>query len=307
MQRNCLNVNNPTRLSNSEHQLTSAGPAVRTVDASPAGPNVLTTARRITLASRALESPIGEARRANRLLRILQREAPDEYARLDAVLEDVELPREHVLFEPGEPIEFVHFPEGCVASLVKIMQDERGIEVGTTGIEGLSGFHVFFGASVAPARCFVQVGGQSRRVRSAAFADLCTPGSALSGILQRYTLYFFNQTAQSLACNGLHTIGQRCARWLLMTHDRVAGGDTFEMKQEFLALMLGVRRASVSEAAEDLQQAGLIRYSRGKITIEDRAGLEAASCECYRSDRNELERLLPLASGDPSMPMGSSV
>jgi len=111
-------------------------------------------------------------------------------------------------------------------------------------------------------------------------------------ILRRYTQYLFNQTAQSLACNRMHSLDQRCARWLLMTHDRVNGADTFDLKHEFLAVMLGVRRATVSVAAEALQKAGTIRYSRGKMTIVNRAGLEAASCECYQSDRADYERLL---------------
>lgn len=234
----------------------------------------------------------GDVKRTpNQPLRLLAEESPEEYERLLPLLEPLTLNVGFLLYEPGGPIPAVYFPEGCVTSVVKILLDGRRIEVGTTGFEGMAGLPAFLGAESAPLQCFIQVPGPALRLSTESLREAAATGSALHGILQRYAQYLFNRAAQSLACNRLHHVYSRCARWLLMTHDRV-GHDRFELKHQFLALMLGVRRASVSQATEAMQDAGLIRYRRAKITILDRAGLERAACECYHTGRADFERLL---------------
>ena len=237
------------------------------------------------------ETPDEAPGEANNLLRLLQTQSQSEYERLLSQSEMVTLERGAVLVEPGETIRYVYFPESAVASLIKVLSDDRRIEVGTAGMEGMAGLPVFLGADSVPVLCVIQVSGTARRLTATTLRELASHDSALHGILQRYAQYVFDQAAQSVACNWLHAINERCARWLLMTHDRV-DGDQFVLTHEYLATMLGARRAGVSEAAEALQKAGLIRYSRGKMSITDRAGLERASCECYASDRADYERLL---------------
>ena len=144
-----------------------------------------------------------------------------------------------------------------------------------------------------PSRAFVQIPGAASRMEVAAFRDALGAAPALHALLLRYIMALLNQIAQSAACNRAHSIEERCARWLLMTHDRVNGDKHFPLTQDFLGQMLGVRRASVSVAQAILQRAGLIRFTRGSMTVLDREGLEAASCPCYRIIRDEFERLLP--------------
>ena len=228
----------------------------------------------------------------NRLLSLLALEAPVEHAELMLRTTRVMLPRATNIFSPQMGVPAVYFPEGAVASVVKRLASGKQVEVGTTGLEGMVGLPAFLGAEDSPLECFIQVAGEALRLETPALLELATGGTALHRLLQRYTQYLFDQAAQSVACNRLHRVDARCARWLLMTLDRVPGNG-FELKQEYLATMLGVRRASVSEAAEDLQEAGAIRYRRGKMTIVDRARLELASCECYASDRADYERLFP--------------
>jgi CRP-like cAMP-binding protein len=245
-------------------------------------------APRNVVVNRSNEASIIES---NHLLWLLQRQSPAEYDLLAPHLESVTLERRHVIFQAGGHIRFVYFPEGCVASVVKILSDGKRIEVGTAGLEGMAGFPAFLDASPTSLECFIQVPGQAKRLHADALREAASPGSAFRSIVQRYSLYLYDQAAQSVACNRLHSLNERCARWLLMTHDRVKG-EQFELTHEFLAIMLGVRRSGVSEAAEALQRQGFIRYSRGKVSILDRAGLEGASCECYASDRADFERLL---------------
>jgi CRP-like cAMP-binding protein len=244
-----------------------------------------------------VDAPEAEAdddvwREGNRLLRLLSRTAPDDYAALLPLLTLVEQPRGSVSYEPGGPIPHVYFPETAVSSIVKIMADGRRLEVGTTGCEGMVGVPLFYGADASPFQCFVQVAGAAWRMDADAFRHVARHGTALHGLLQRYAQYLYDQAGQSVACGQLHTVDARCARWLLMTHDRVGRAGEFTLTHEYLATMLGVRRASVSVAAEELQRAGLIRYRRGHIAVVDREGLIAASCECYRSDREDYRRLL---------------
>jgi len=228
----------------------------------------------------------------NYLLRLLDRESPALYEQMLPSMETVTLAVRDVLYAPGVPMSHVYFPQTSVCSIVKVMADGRKVEVGTVGNEGMTGLPILFGADETSVECFVQVPGVAKRLSTAALRQAAVVDSPLHAILQRYVHYLFNQTAQLVACNRLHPVEQRCARWLLMTHDRVAGTDTFPLTHEFLAIMLGVRRAGVSVAAEALRRAGVIRYSRGRITVTDRPGLEAATCECYRMDRAEFDQRL---------------
>jgi CRP-like cAMP-binding protein len=233
----------------------------------------------------------GEPGERNELLRLLAHDSPAAYEQLAGLLESVDLPVRSVLYEPDEPITHVYVPQSGACSIVKIMESGARVEVRTVGCEGMVGLPVFLGSDSTPTQCFAQVAGTARRLSTAAFHSMSLAGDALHRILQRYAQYLFDQGAQSVACNRLHGVEARCARWLLMTQDRV-GAPSFSLTHEFLSYMLGVRRASVSVAAESLQRVGLIRYSRGKMAVVDRAGLEAASCECYRTDAAGLERLL---------------
>ena len=224
----------------------------------------------------------------NRLLEML----PEEYLeRLRPHLELVTLDLRQNLYKPNEPIADVYFPISGVCSLVINMDDGAIVEVATVGNEGMVGLPVFLGAGMIPGEAFAQVAGQSFRLSADRLRQEVRNGGPFHDVLHRYTQALLNQISQSAACNRAHSIEQRCARWLLMTHDRV-GGDDFLLTQEFLGQMLGVRRASVSEVASALQASGAIRYSRGIITVTDREGLERAACNCYRIVRDEYDRLL---------------
>lgn len=229
-------------------------------------------------------TPIGE----NRLLAMLPADQRDRLLRAG---EEVKMEVRDVLYEPNEPIAFVHFPIDGVASLLTVMDDGGIVEVATVGNEGMVGLPVFLGAGSIPGRAVAQVPGAAIRIPSTAFQEELGRNGTLRDSLQRYTQALFTLISQSAACNRLHPIDERCARWLLMTHDRV-GGDQFQLTQEFLSQMVGVRRASVTVAAGALQKAGLIEYRRGIIRVEDRKGLEAASCECYGVIKREFDRLL---------------
>jgi CRP-like cAMP-binding protein len=226
--------------------------------------------------------------RQNRLLGALSQ---TEYEQLLPHLESVTLNLKKKLYEYNQPIEFVYFPTYGVASLLNLLEDGSLIEVATVGNEGFVGLPVFLGANQIPGEAFVQVPGQAAQISAAAFRREVTQGTMLFALLQRYTQALFNQIAQSAACNRMHSIEERFCRWILMTHDRV-NGDEFPLTHEFLSQMLGVRRASVSVVAAIIQKAGLIQYKRGRITILDREGLEAASCECYQVITAEFKRLI---------------
>lgn len=224
----------------------------------------------------------------NRLVAALPTE---EYKRLQPNLELVSLCFKQRLYQPNEPINYVYFPNSGVVSVLSVMEDGGIVEVATVGNEGTIGIPVLLGTDRVPAETLVQVPGDGLRMNVDVFKKLVTPGSPTHNLLLRYTQALMNQFSQSVACNRLHSVEERCCRWLLQTRDRVESNE-FPMTQEFLSLMLGVRRASVSEVAAILQKAGLIRYHRGKMTIIDREGLEAGSCECYRVIKREYARLL---------------
>lgn len=233
--------------------------------------------------SQSKRNPVG-----NKLLTALPRE---EYKRLLPNLEPVSLPFKQVLYQPNEPIQHVYFPNRGVGSTVIVMGDGGTVEVATVGNEGMIGTPVLLGADQLPAETFMQIPGEGLCIKVDVFRSEVPPGSSFHNLLLRYIQALLNQIAQSAACNRLHSVEERASRWLLMTRDR-ADSDEFPLTQEFLSAMLGVRRASVSEVAATLQKAGLIRYHRGNMTILDRQGLEACSCECYQVVKQQYDRLL---------------
>jgi CRP-like cAMP-binding protein len=225
---------------------------------------------------------------SNRLLTLL-REA--DRKRLRRHLEPVVLEYRRPLYNAFEPIEFVHFIESGVGSLVLTMANGQAAEVGTIGNEGFVGLPVLLGDDTGPTSIYVQVPGEGLRMKAKTFREELERSAPMRATMLRYAHAFFNQVAQSAACASLHPLEQRCCRWLLMTHDRMQS-DEFLLTHEFLAMMLGVRRAGVTVSAAGLKRAGLIRYKRGSVTIIDRGGLEQRSCECYGVAKREFDRLL---------------
>jgi CRP-like cAMP-binding protein len=221
----------------------------------------------------------------NRLLLALQ---PDELAELKPHLETVSLASGRVLAEPNERLSHAYFPESCVVSFVRRMNDGATAEVGTVGDEGVVGLPLYLGASSGLSLTVVQVPGVARRMPADTFVRMAMSLRGLDREMRHFAHAYITRVSQTAACNRLHPLEQRCAQWLLMTHDRVAGANTFALTHEFLAHMLGVRRAGVTEAAGALQRSGLIAYSRGRMTVLDRDGLEAAACECYGAVRDHL-------------------
>jgi len=223
----------------------------------------------------------------NRLLVALPR---DEYHRLLPHLEKVPLPLRDILYEANGPIAHVFFPLIGVVSLV-IMDSGFTLEVGVIGNEGMVGTPVFLGSDRSPTRAIAQIPGEALRMEAKVLQKEMGRGGPLQGVVQRYTQTMVNQISQSVVCNHRHSVEKRMCRWLLMSHDRV-GADEFPLTHEFLAQMLGVCRPTLTAVAGALQRAGLISYHRGTITVLDRKGLEAASCECYEVVAKELDRLL---------------
>jgi CRP-like cAMP-binding protein len=224
---------------------------------------------------------------ANRILGALPRHE------LDRLLPDLEArsfrPRD-CLQEPDELIEYVYFPTRGMLSVLTVLEDGEAIETASVGAEGMAGAPVFLGSARATSRLVVQIEGQGFRLRADALRYHLPQMESLRLLIGRYVDVLFTLFAQSAACNRVHAIDQRIARWLLMTHDRAAT-DEFALTQEFLSQMLGVRRASVSLSAAALQQAGCIRYRHGHITIIDRKSLEQVSCECYAVIRRRFAQL----------------
>lgn len=224
----------------------------------------------------------------NRLLASLPQ---DDYAKLLPHLEPVEMGYRKMLYQANRQILSVYFFETGVGSLVSTMRNGDASEVGTIGNEGIVGLPVVLGDKRAPTSVYVQVPGTGFRMDAGAFTEAMETSKSLRISLLHYTHAFFNQVAQTAACAHHHSLDQRCCRWLLMTHDRMRSNE-FLLTQEFLAMMLGVRRAGVTVAAGALQRAGLIRYMRGHISILDIPGLKARSCECYGITKKEFDRLL---------------
>jgi CRP-like cAMP-binding protein len=203
------------------------------------------------------------------------------------LLTSVFLELKTVLFEPGGAIEAVHFPRNCVVSLVTPLHDGTVVEVASVGNEGIVGVPLLRGGSLA-VRAICSVAGWADRMDAPAFLTEIERDAALAKLASSYLQALFGQVAQAAACNRLHSNEERLSRWLLMSHDRV-GVDTFAITHDFLGQMLGSRRATVSLSAQLLQTQGLIKYRRGRMTILDRAGLEAAACECYSLIERELD------------------
>jgi CRP-like cAMP-binding protein len=224
----------------------------------------------------------------NRLLTLLP---ADERERVCSEMEQVSMNRRQLLFPAHEVISHVFFPISAVASLVITMDDGDSVEVATVGNEGMVGVPVLLGSDRSTVEAFTQVQGDYLRMNADAFRRTIERNDAFSGVMHRYAQGFIAQAAQSTACNRLHPLDQRLCRWILMTHDRV-GADHLPLTQEFIAIMLGVRRASVATVAGMLQTAGMISYHRGTIDVLNRTALEEGSCECYGVVRKEFERLL---------------
>lgn len=218
-----------------------------------------------------------------------------EYQRLRPDLVTVKLEQKQVLWEPNRAIENIYFPLDAVASILAVTE-EGLVEVGTIGNEGVVGLPVFLGGESSPGKAVIQVAGEAERIGTPVFLREVRQDGRLRQLLHRYTQGFMTQVSQSTACNRAHTAEQRLARWLLILRDRV-GKNEFPITHEFLGQMLGVRRATVTETAAELQRAGLISYRRGLIKIRDGDGLEEAACECYRIVRDEFKRLLGVPVG----------
>ena len=221
----------------------------------------------------------------NALLASLSRK---EQQRLLPHLQETSLILETTLFEPGDTISDVYFPHSGIISLLAGDPDRVTLEVGLVGNEGMVGLPVFMGISTARNRAVVQGQGAALKMKATTLRRECNQGGALLAVLRRYTHSLMTQITQAAVCNQFHSIEARLARWLLMTHDRM-GTDEFPLTQEFLSHMLGVRREGVSRAAGQLQKRQLIAYSRGRLKIHDRRGLEAISCGCYEIIRDEAQ------------------
>jgi CRP-like cAMP-binding protein len=195
-------------------------------------------------------------------------------------LEQVALTYGEVLYEPGEEIKYVYFPNDSLVSLLTLVDRHQALEVGLVGREGMVGIPLSLGSCISPVRALVQGTGTAMRMNAARFLTELGHSLALHLELHRYTYALMSQITQTAACNRFHVVEARLARWLLMSHDRLRV-NPFLLTQEFLSQMLGVRRVGVTNAARTLRKNNLIRYSRGNITILDRKGLEAAACSCY--------------------------
>jgi CRP-like cAMP-binding protein len=224
----------------------------------------------------------------NQLLAALPK---SEWQRWLPQLEWVGLPLGMVLYESGSTLEHVYFPTTAIVSLLYVMENGASAEIAVVGNEGIVGVSLFMGGESTPSRAVVQSAGEGFRLKSAAIKAEFKRAPVLH-LLLRYTQALITQMAQTAVCNRHHSLDQQLCRWLLLSLDRLTGNELV-MTQELIANMLGVRREGVTEAALKLQKSGLIRYSRGRITVLDRNGLEGLSCECYAVVKKEYDRLLP--------------
>ena len=220
-------------------------------------------------------------------------------SRIMALCEPVELVLSEVLCEPGKPTRHVYFPTQGYISLVALVDGSPGVEVGMVGREGMLGAQLVLGVATVPLHALVQGQGTAWRIATAPFKRELARSAALRRGLNRYLYVLMAQQASSAACLRFHLIGQRLARWLLMSQDR-AHSDSFYLTHEFLAYMLGMRRVGITAAASALQRDGLIEYHRGEITVLDRSGLEAAACSCYATSEQTYSDLLGSAAKAPT-------
>jgi CRP-like cAMP-binding protein len=229
----------------------------------------------------------------NRLLAVLPQAT---YDKLTPYLEPTPLPLGMAVYESGGKQGYVYFPTSAIVSLLYVLENGSSAEIAITGNEGLVGIALFMGGETTPSRAVVQSAGEGYRLKAAVMKKEFDVNGDLQHLLLRYTQALITQMAQTAVCNRHHSVDQQLCRWLLLSLDRLPGSELV-MTQELIANMLGVRREGVTEAAGHLQHAGLISYARGKITVTDRAGLEARVCECYRVVKTESDRLLPDAIG----------
>src|SRR4051812_22337888 len=238
--------------------------------------------------ARSVRLPPVDARPKNKLLACLPRE---DFVRLRPALKTIPISVKQILHPVNEPIREIYFLNGGVASMTTVMKDGSMVEIATVGDEGLVGMNAYFGAEMLAGETMVQVPDTSAEVMSIeAFKRELSRRTAFHDCVQRYSQALIMLIMQSTGCLALHPVQERCCRWLLMTHDRV-GQDEFKLSHEFLAMMLGATRPTVSLVAGNLQKIGLIKYRHGRITIADRPGLEAASCECYSTVKEHFDRL----------------
>jgi CRP-like cAMP-binding protein len=238
---------------------------------------------------------IGDEQIANRILLALP---PFALRQILPHLKHVDFPRGHIVYRPGDVIKNVYFINRGLLSLVKTMRDGRTVEVSTKGIEGLAGLGALLGIDTAILECVVQIPVSVFAIDAVTIRGAMAKSRPLNSLLMRYAHLAADQLAQTAACNRLHSLEERCCRWLLIAHDS-ARSDTFPLTQEFLAAMLGVQRPQVSITAGILQEAGFIRYARGRVTVTDRAGLEASACECYEFIRRQFDSLFARRTGEP--------
>jgi CRP-like cAMP-binding protein len=223
--------------------------------------------------------------------RLLSRLPPEEYERLRPHLGHVSFALGEVIYESGGRQSHIYFPTTAIISLLYLMENGSSAEMGVAGCEGLVGVALFMGGDTVPNRAVVQSAGDAFRMKTKVLQEEFARGGAFQRLLLRYTQALMTQMSQTAVCNRLHTVEQQLCRWLLLSRDRL-NSDELVMTQELIANMLGVRREGVTQAARRLQEGGLISYVRGRITILDRRGLEAAVCECYRVVKDEYDRLL---------------
>ena len=233
--------------------------------------------------------PLSPDPKDNQLLATLP---PAEYQRWLPHLEAVPLALGQVLYESGATLEHVYFPTTAIVSLLYVMQDGASAEIAVVGLEGVVGVSLFIGGESTPSRAVVQSAGGAFRLRAQLLKDEFNRAGPVLHLLLRYTQALITQMSQTAVCNRHHSLDQQLCRWLLLSMDRLRGNELV-MTQELIANMLGVRREGVTEGALKLQNAGLIRYARGHITVLDRAALERATCECYAVVKQEYDRLLP--------------
>lgn len=215
-----------------------------------------------------------------------------DLARLSEKMEPAAMPLGHVLYESGDMLRHVYFPTNAIVSLLYVMEDGSSAEIAIVGNEGIVGISLFMGGETTPSRAIVQSAGNALRVSSNVLKTEFRRGGPLHNVLLRYTQALITQMSQTAVCNRHHSVEQQLCRWLLMSLDRL-GSTELTMTQKLIANMLGVRREGVAESAGKLQKRGLIEYSRGRIVMLDRAGVEKCSCECYQVVKKEYERLLP--------------
>jgi CRP-like cAMP-binding protein len=230
--------------------------------------------------------------------------ADAEFDRLAPNLELVEMPLGEVLYESGGHLSHVYFPTTSIISLLYVMEDGASAEIAVVGNEGILGVSLFMGGETTPSRAIVQSAGHSYRLKSRLLKDEFSRGGSVMHLLLRYTQALITQMAQTAVCNRHHSVEQQLCRWLLLSLDRLSSYE-LTMTQELIANMLGVRREGVTEAAGTLRRAGIIRYSRGRITVLDRRRLEQEVCECYSVVKREFDRLLaepPPTTPDWSVP-----